>query len=207
MSREKSRAQVDDGALLLVGLGNPGPKYELTRHNIGFLLADHLAARWRIDISREKFKAKYGSGLFGNRKVTLLKPQTFMNLSGQSVGHAAEYLGIGVGGVVAFHDDIDLPFGAIRLKSGGGAGGHNGLRSLDSLLGDRSYFRVRLGVGRPARGDVRDWVLQRFDASEQAELDDWLADAAQATEVLISQGLKEAQNRYHALTRGAPGGT
>lgn len=193
-------AQTDDvapGKVLFVGLGNPGPKYELTRHNIGFLLADKLGRRWGIDLTRQKFNAAFGSGQGPGRPAVLLKPQTFMNLSGQSVSRAKEFFGLEATALVVAHDDIDLPWGAVRLKLGGGAGGHKGLRSIDQLLGTKDYFRVRLGVGRPAHGDVRNYVLQRFSEMELAELDDVLEVAADATERLLNDGLRAAQNAFH----------
>jgi peptidyl-tRNA hydrolase, PTH1 family len=190
---------VPQGKILFVGLGNPGPKYELTRHNVGFLLADKLGARWGIDLSRTKFNAAMGTGHGAGRSAVLLKPQTFMNLSGQSVGRAKEFFGVEPAAILVAHDDIDLPWGAIRLKIGGGAGGHKGLRSIDQLLGTKEYFRVRIGVGRPEHGDVSNYVLQRFDAMEMAELDDVLDVAADATERLLNDGLRAAQNAFHAL--------
>lgn len=197
MAKQQSRNRLDEGALMLVGLGNPGPKYDLTRHNIGFMLIDHLASRWGLPLSREKFKAQMGSGHSVGRRVILLKPQTYMNLSGQSVSRAAEFFSVGVGAMIVVHDDIDLPFGAVRLKCGGGAGGHNGLKSIDSLMGKRDYFRLRMGVGRPQHGDVSHYVLQRFDAMEQAEMGDFLDRGQAAIETLVSDGLKEAQNKHH----------
>ena len=193
--------KIAPGAILVVGLGNPGPKYELTRHNAGFLLVDRLADRWRMDVSRERWKAHVGGGQARGRRIHLLKPQTFMNLSGQSVSRAATYLDVGVGNMIVAHDDVDLPFGAVRLKRGGGAGGHKGLRSIDGLMGDKGYFRLRLGVGRPERGDVAGYVLKRFDEMEMAELSDWLDRASDATESLIDEGLRASQNTFH----GTPG--
>jgi PTH1 family peptidyl-tRNA hydrolase len=195
---EKTTDQVAEGVVLVVGLGNPGPQYELTRHNIGFLFVDRLASRAGFRVDREKFKGLVGSGEFAGRKLVGLKPQTFMNLSGESVQPAAAFHKVPVAGIVAVHDDLDLPFGAVRLKQGGGAGGHNGLRSMDQQLGSPLYFRVRMGIGRPTHGDVVNYVLQRFDASQMAELDGWLDQGTQALEVLLTRGLKEAQNRFHA---------
>ncbi len=204
MARQQSIDQVADGAALLVGLGNPGPRYEQTRHNIGFMLVDLLAARHGVDITRERFKAQLGQGLMGAKRLICLKPQTFMNLSGQSVGHALSFFALEPASVIVAHDDIDLPFGAVRVKFGGGAGGHKGLRSLDELIGGPGYFRVRLGVGRPEFGDVSDYVLQRFDPVEAASLGDMLEVAANVFESLLAEGLKATQNRYHGETpRGA----
>lgn len=197
MKRQKVPDQVADGAVMIVGLGNPGPKYDQTRHNIGFMLVDRLASRWRLDLSREKFKSQMGTGHGGGRRVILLKPQTYMNLSGQSVSRAADFFDVAVSGIIVAHDDIDLSFKALRLKCGGGTGGHNGLKSIDALMGDKNYFRVRLGVGRPQHGDVSNYVLQRFTALEMAEIESWLDDAVAAIETLMVEGLKEARNRHH----------
>ncbi len=186
------------GRLIVVGLGNPGAKYGGTRHNIGFRVVDHLAARWSVDLGRSKFKAHYGTDHGQGRQVALLKPQTYMNLSGQSVVQAMQFFNTEPGGVIVVHDDIDLAFGVLRLKRGGGAGGHNGLKSLDQLLGDKNYFRVRFGVGRPQHGSPSDHVLGRFTASEEAELYDTIQQAADATCALIEHGLREAQNKVHA---------
>ena len=194
---KQSVDKLPPGPVLFTGLGNPGPKYVGTRHNIGFMVIDHWASRWRIDVTRQRFKAYIGQGHAGDRRVCCLKPQTYMNLSGQSVSRAASFFDMSVGSLVVAHDDIDLPFGAIRLKLGGGAGGHKGLKSIDELMGDRSYFRLRLGVGRPQHGDVSSFVLKRFDDLERAEVGDWLEKASDAFEMLLMEGLKATQNRFH----------
>lgn len=197
MSKKNAKDQVAPGTVLLVGLGNPGPKYDETRHNIGFMLIDRLVQRGGFDTNREKFKAHIGTGFVGGRKVVFLKPQTYMNLSGQSVSRAADFYNVPPEGIVTFHDELDLPFGTLRLKCGGGAGGHNGLRSIDGQLGNRNYFRVRLGIGRPQHGDVSNFVLQRFDEAQRAELHDWLDKACDAVELLLQRGLKDAQNTFN----------
>jgi PTH1 family peptidyl-tRNA hydrolase len=194
---KQSVDKLSSGPVLFVGLGNPGPKYVETRHNIGFMAVDHWASRWRIDMSRQRFKAFIGQGMATGRRVCMLKPQTYMNLSGQSVSRAASFYDMSVGSLVVAHDDIDLPFGSIRLKRGGGAGGHKGLKSIDELMGDRGYFRLRLGVGRPVHGDVSNFVLKRFDTQERAEIEDWLEGASSAFEMLLNEGLKATQNKFH----------
>lgn len=193
---------VADGKVMLVGLGNPGPKYAKTRHNIGFMVVDRLASRWGVDASRAKFKAHVGTGHGEGRPVVCLKPQTYMNLSGQSVSRALQFFSLTPSAVIVAHDDIDLPFGALRLKVGGGHGGHNGLRSLDKELGTKDYFRLRVGVGRPVHGDVADYVLKAFSASETAELDDVIYRCEDAVVALLRDGLREAQNRFHGDPRG-----
>jgi PTH1 family peptidyl-tRNA hydrolase len=192
--------RVPPGRVLLVGLGNPGPKYELTRHNIGFLLMDKLSRRWAINLGRTRFNADFGSGPGAQRPTVLLKPKTFMNLSGQAVSRAMGFFEVEPTAVIVAHDDIDLPWQTVRIKLGGGAGGHKGLRSIDQLLGTRDYFRIRLGIGRPEHGDVSNYVLQRFNEMQLAELDDVLTVAACAAEMLLRDGLKATQNEFH----GAP---
>lgn len=201
-SDKGDRDLVGAGKVLLVGLGNPGPKYTETRHNIGFVAVERMAARHAIDISRTKFKAQLGAGLLGNRTLVCLLPQTFMNLSGQSVGPAMTFYTIAPGQVVVVHDDIDLPFGAIRLKRGGGHGGHNGLRDIDRQLGTNDYFRVRVGVGRPARGDVKDYVLQRFADDERPWVGDLADRTCDAITALLEDGLKAAQSRFNGPLPG-----
>lgn len=196
----KPSDELDAGTALLVGLGNPGPQYELTRHNIGFLLVDRIASRGGFEVNREKFKAQMGQGMCSGRKIVALKPQTFMNLSGQSVSRAVSFFNLSPGAIVAIHDDVDLPFGAVKLKRGGGAGGHNGLRSLDKELGSREYFRLRMGIGRPEQGAVRGYVLGRFDDLQMAAMDEWLDRGADALETLLRDGLRQAQNRHHGAT-------
>jgi PTH1 family peptidyl-tRNA hydrolase len=190
-------ARIEGSKALIVGLGNPGATYDRTRHNIGFLVVDRLAARWQVRWTEKKFKGVLGSGLVAGTPSVLLKPQTFMNLSGESVGPAAGFWRIPPGGVIALHDDIDLAMGQLRIKLGGGHGGHNGLRSMDAHLPSKEYFRVRLGVGRPARGEVTDWVLGRFGGEEQGAVEDLCERGCDAIEALLQHGLLEAQNRHH----------
>lgn len=183
---------------LLVGLGNPGPEYHKTRHNVGFLVIDELARRWGAPLTRKRFAGRVGSGAVAGEPAVLLQPQTFMNLSGRSVGPAAGFYHIPPEQVVVVHDEIDLPLGTVRLKSGGGHGGHNGLRSVVTGLGSKTFLRVRVGVGRPEHGDVTSHVLGRTSATEQAEFERAADRAADAVEVLITAGLQTAMNRFHA---------
>jgi PTH1 family peptidyl-tRNA hydrolase len=192
-------AHLPAGRVLVVGLGNPGPDYARTRHNVGWLVIDELARRWSIDLGERKFKALLGSGQIRSTPAVLLEPQTFMNLSGEAVGPAAGFWRLAPESIVALHDDIDLAPGVIRLKQGGGHGGHNGLRSMDQHLPSNNYFRIRLGVGRPVHGEVTNWVLSRFAVAEQSIVDHLVNNGADAVEGLIADGLLATQNRIHTL--------
>lgn len=185
---------------LVVGLGNPGPEYAATRHNIGYLVLDVLVERMTLALGRQKrVMADCASGRLGGAKLTLVRPRTFMNESGGPVKAAASYFNIDVAQIIAIHDDLDLPFGEIRLKFGGGDGGHNGLKSLRKSLGGGDYYRVRVGIGRPpGRQDPADYVLHRFSAAEHLELPTIDDRAADAVELLVAQGLQTAQNKYHS---------
>lgn len=157
---------------LIVGLGNPGAKYAQNRHNIGFMAMDRIASDHGFSAWRSKFQGQIADGRFGSEKVTLLKPETFMNLSGQSVGEAMRYLKIASEDVIVFHDEIDLAPGKVRLKTGGGHAGHNGLRSIHGHIGP-DYDRVRMGVGHPGHKDaVPGYVLRDFPKADAAWLDD-----------------------------------
>ncbi len=192
-------ARIAGGNCLIVGLGNPGARYARTRHNIGFMAIEELGRRWQIDVNKAKFKAMMGRGTVRGFNATLLMPQTFMNLSGESVVAAAHFLKLPPTAVITLHDDIDLAAGAVRLKIGGGHGGHNGLRSMDLHLPDKNYFRVRLGVGRaPGQMDVSSWVLSDFRSTEAALVDHLVSTGADAVELLLGDGLLAAQNEIHA---------
>jgi PTH1 family peptidyl-tRNA hydrolase len=190
-------AIVPDGRALVVGLGNPGGRYAGTRHNVGFDVAQVLARRWGTVIAEERFRARLGTATVRGRTVVLMEPQTYMNLSGESVRPALSFWKLAPLSVIAVHDDIDLPVGRVRIKLGGGHGGHNGLRSLDQHLGTRDYFRVRLGVGRPVHGEVADWVLGRFAAAERAAVDVMVELGADAVEAVLADGLLTSQGTIH----------
>jgi len=183
---------------LIAGLGNPGEKYASTRHNVGFMVVDLLAARHSISLKKKGHQSFYGVGRCCGKSAVLLKPQTFMNLSGSSVASASKSLDIASGDLVVIHDEIDLPFGAVRVKVGGGHGGHNGLRNIHQALGDNSYIRVRMGVGRPPEGgDVANYVLKSFSGSEKKDLDDVLLYAAEVVEALLTHGDQYAMCEYN----------
>jgi peptidyl-tRNA hydrolase, PTH1 family len=186
--------------LLVVGLGNPGPRYETTRHNLGFLVADILADRLGSGFKvHKKSGAEVATGRLGGRSVVLAKPRVFMNESGRQVGPLANFYSVAPADVIAIHDELDIDFGRIRLKLGGGEGGHNGLRSVAAALGTKDFQRVRIGIGRPpGRKDPATYVLENFAAAERSEVPTICEQAADATELLIELGLEPAQNTVHA---------
>ncbi|OBG53526.1 aminoacyl-tRNA hydrolase [Mycolicibacterium fortuitum] len=186
--------------LLVVGLGNPGPAYAKTRHNVGFMVADILAARIGSAFKvHKKSGAEVITGRLAGAPVVLAKPRCYMNESGRQVGPLAKFYSVPPGRIMVIHDELDIDFGRIRLKVGGGEGGHNGLRSVASALGSKDFQRVRIGVGRPpGRKDPAAFVLEAFTAAERTELPTICEQAADATELLIGQGLEPAQNTVHA---------
>lgn len=184
---------------LVVGLGNPGPEYELTRHNAGFLTVDLLGENLRATYWKDEAGAKVAVVRIGGGDLVLAKPQTFMNLSGASVKKLAEIHDVPTDEIVIVHDDIDLAPGRVLCKRGGGHGGHNGLRSLHEKLGSDAYLRVRVGVGRPpGRMDPADWVLQRLKSDALREFEDSIPTAAQAVLHVIEHGIESAMREYNA---------
>ncbi len=182
---------------LIVGLGNPGAKYAGTRHNIGFDVVSVLGRRGMVAF-KERFKGLFALSELGHQRVVLLMPQTFMNLSGESVRPACDFFKVEPDHVLVVHDELDVPFGDVRLKEGGGEAGHRGLRSISQHLGTQSYLRLRMGIGRPPtdfRGKVADFVLTQFAPGEAAELDDAIDRAIDATELLIERGIAAAMNQ------------
>lgn len=183
---------------LLVGLGNPGPKYERTRHNVGFRVAEEAARKLRVALDESRWNAVLGQGREGGGPVAVLLPQTFMNASGESVGNAARFWKVEAGSLVVVHDDIDLEFGRIQVKVGGGEGGHNGLRSIKQHLGTPDFVRVRFGVGRPPpEWDGADWVLAKFSSEEEEQLRELLPQAADAAVAALLEGPLLAMNRFN----------
>jgi peptidyl-tRNA hydrolase, PTH1 family len=190
---------MDTSPTLVVGLGNPGPRYVGNRHNVGFLVADELADRMGGKFKAHRSVADILEGRLAGHRVALVKPRTFMNVSGGPVAGAVKYFKVSVDRLVVVHDELDLPYGAIRLKLGGGENGHNGLRSITKSLGTRDYHRVRFGIGRPpGRMDPADFVLRDFSATERRELAFTIDRCADAVEALVSMGLEAAQNVFHA---------
>lgn len=195
---QMDNAQMDGERWLVAGLGNPGPQYAGNRHNAGFMVAELLAARIGSAFRRDRSRTQAASGRLARVPVILAKPMSFMNLSGEPLAAMARFYKIPPERLVVVHDELDLPFGTIRLKLGGGDGGHNGLRSLTRTLGTRDYCRVRVGIGRPpGRQDPADYVLRDFSAAERKELPLVLERAADAVEALLRLGLAAAQNEFH----------
>jgi PTH1 family peptidyl-tRNA hydrolase len=184
---------------LVVGLGNPGPSYAGNRHNAGFMVLDALAGRVGGKFKAHKTRAEVIEGRLGGTRVILAKPRSYMNESGGPVKGLRDFYKVPVERIVVVHDELDIPYGAVRLKQGGGDNGHNGLRSITKSLGGKDYLRVRFGVGRPpGRMDPAAFVLKDFSATERKDLDLDVDRAADAVEALLSQGLAAAQNSFHA---------
>jgi PTH1 family peptidyl-tRNA hydrolase len=189
---------------LLVGLGNPGAKYQRTRHNIGFRVAEEAAGKLGAALDQTRWNAVLGQGRAGGGPVAVLLPQTYMNASGESVGHAARFWKVGMQELVVAHDDMDLEFGRIQVKIGGGDGGHNGLRSLREHLETPEFVRVRFGVGRPPpQWEGADWVLARFSSEEEEMLQELIPQAAEAAVAALLEGPLLAMNRYNRRPRQA----
>jgi peptidyl-tRNA hydrolase, PTH1 family len=186
--------------LLVVGLGNPGPNYAKTRHNLGFVVADLLATRMGSKFkAHKKSGAEEVTGRIDGRPVVLAKPRCYMNESGRQVAPLAKFYSVPPADIVVIHDELDIEFGRIRLKFGGGVAGHNGLRSVASALGTNDFQRVRIGIGRPpGRTTGAAYVLSNFTAAEQREVPTICEQAADAIELLIAHGLEPAQNTVHA---------
>jgi PTH1 family peptidyl-tRNA hydrolase len=189
---------------LVVGLGNPGTEYAKNRHNVGFMIVDLIAGRTAARFGRHrKAVAQVAEGRLGvgaeAPRMVLAKPMTYMNLSGGPVAALRQFYKVPLEQVIVVYDELDLPYGTLRLKQSGGEGGHNGLRSVSKSLGGKDYLRVRFGIGRPpGRQDPADYVLSDFSATERKELDFLIDRAADATEALIQRGLEWSQNTYHA---------
>ena len=183
---------------LVVFLGNPGLKYEGTRHNAGFMTADALARKKNLSIDRSRFRALTATYRLGDAQVLLMKPQTYMNLSGEAVGQAARFYRIPADHILVVSDDITLPIGAVRIRTKGSAGGHNGLKNIISVLGTDEFPRIRLGVGEPPHKDYDtvDWVLSVFRNQDAVEMHDAAEKAADAVECFVAQGPEKAMNLY-----------
>ena len=195
---------------LAVFLGNPGLRYEGTRHNAGFMAADAFAKKHGLDITRSRFRALTATCRIGDETVLLMKPQTYMNLSGEAVGQAARFYKIPPERILVVSDDISLPVGALRIRPGGSAGGHNGLKNIISVLGTEAFPRIRMGVGAPPHPDYEmlDWVLSAFHDQDAVDMADAASRAADAVECYIGQGAEKAMNRYSQKkpkARGASG--
>lgn len=186
--------------LIIAGLGNPDKKYEHTRHNTGFEVLDILSDRWDIRITDKKHRSLCGTGVIGGKKILLMKPQTYMNCSGEAIVDAVGfYKADPENDLIVIYDDVDLPVGRLRIRAEGSAGGHNGMKDIIARLGSGSFTRVRVGVGaRPADWDLADWVLSRFSDDEEAVMKKTRLLAAEAVDDIISNGVDHAMSGYNA---------
>ena len=184
---------------LVVGLGNPGPKYAWTRHNMGFLTVDLLAEQKGVKLNKVKFKSAYNLMEFAGARCLVMKPQTYMNLSGESVKLAGGFYKIPPDHVLVVSDDVALPLGKLRIRAGGSAGGHNGLKNIIAHLGTDQFPRIRVGVGAPEHPDheMIDWVIGKFSPAEKKVVDEAVSRALDAVLCVIERGVNEAQNRYN----------
>jgi peptidyl-tRNA hydrolase, PTH1 family len=186
---------------LICGLGNPGRDFERHRHNVGFRVVDALCSRARGALDQEKFQARFGQGTLGRERVLFIEPLTFMNLSGQALAAAARFYKVAPEDVLVIHDELDLPFGRLQLKTGGGTGGHNGLESIVETLGESGFARLRLGIGKPLGPDAKErvigHVLSNFAKEEEAQMPDIVSRAADAAESWTKDGMASAMNRFN----------
>ncbi|MGG0186006.1 aminoacyl-tRNA hydrolase [Bacillus rhizoplanae] len=183
---------------LIVGLGNPGREYELTRHNIGFMAVDELSKRWNIPLNEQKFKGLFGAGFVNGEKVILLKPLTYMNLSGESIRPLMDYYKIDIEDFVVMYDDLDIPVGKLRLRMKGSAGGHNGVKSTIAHLGTQEFQRIRMGIDRPKNGmKVVDYVLGRFTVDEMPEVERAIKKSADACEEWLKAPFLQVMNTFN----------
>jgi PTH1 family peptidyl-tRNA hydrolase len=183
---------------LIVGLGNPGPEYSGSRHNVGFQCVRWLARKHGLSFDGSRAHARIAQGTILGKPVVLARPQTFMNLSGQAVKGLLQWLRLTTSDIVVIHDDLDLPLGRLRLRPGGSAGGHRGIRSIIDSLGSQDFARLRVGIGRPEGNDAVDYVLGDFNAAERQVMAESYARAAEAVDCILSQGLEAAMNRFNA---------
>ncbi|MFZ5821882.1 MAG: aminoacyl-tRNA hydrolase [Chloroflexota bacterium] len=189
-----------DPTFLIAGLGNPGREYKDNRHNVGFMLVDRLSVLLDARMNRLQARALVASAAWQGRKIILAKPQTYMNLSGQSVGGLARFYKLPLENVMVAHDDLDLPFGVIRIRPGGGAGGQKGVASAIERLGSKDFRRLRIGIGRPpGRMDPADYVLQDFPQADLVTLSETLGRAAEAALVFVTDGLEAAMNKFNGM--------
>ena len=183
---------------LIVGLGNPGSRYKFTRHNIGFMVLQKIADRWEVDLRQKSFNALWNRGKITGKNVLLGMPQTYMNLSGDAVRELLAYFKVDINNLIVIHDDLDLPFGTIRLKTGGGDAGHKGLKSIIACLGSADFMRVRIGIGKPfGKQPVEDYVLQRFGQEEAATLEQIIQLGSEAVADIVTSGMQQAMAKHH----------
>lgn len=184
--------------MLIVGLGNPGEEYKYTRHNSGYRVVDLLAQKLNIDINKEKFKGMFGEGTYNGKKVMVLKPTTYMNLSGESVVEAVNFYKIPLEDVIVVYDDIDIEIGKIRIRPEGSSGTHNGMRNISDLLGSHDFPRIRVGIGKAPQGmDLANFVLSKFSIDEQSDIEKAIDMASEAVLEVIRSGIGKAMNIYN----------
>lgn len=182
---------------VIAGLGNPGPQYQWTRHNAGFLFLDRIAHLENVSISRKTFSGLTGEWNFHHNRLILLKPQTFMNLSGKSVMQALQFYKLPLSQLIVVHDELDLPYGTVRFKQGGGHGGHNGLRSIQEQLGKGDFTRLRVGIGRPPHGDTVNYVLGNIPPDQMETLPRILDGGLDMLEMMLNDGLPKAMSLFN----------
>jgi peptidyl-tRNA hydrolase, PTH1 family len=184
---------------LVAGLGNIGLEYQNTRHNVGFEMIDLLSKRYNIPVNREKYKGAYGEGFISGEKVILLKPYTYMNLSGESIRSVVDFYKLDLDKIIVIYDDVSLELGRLRIRQSGSAGGHNGIKSIIAQLGTESFPRIKIGIGQP-KYDIVKYVLGTFPKEDKKVLEDVLSVASDALEIIIKQGINEAMNKYNGYS-------
>ena len=198
VKREPDKKKDDRVMYIIAGLGNPTREYEKTRHNVGFEVIDVLADMLGTTVEEKKFKGCYGRGIIGGEKVLLLKPQTFMNLSGESIRAASDFYKVDPEHIIIIYDDISLDVGQLRIRKKGSAGGHNGIKNIIAHLGTQEFPRIKVGVGdKPKKMDLADYVLSRFSKEDRAAMEDAFKEAAKAVEVMITEGMDIAMNQFN----------
>ena len=198
VKREPDKKEDDRVMYIIAGLGNPTREYEKTRHNVGFEVIDVLADMLGTTVEEKKFKGCYGRGIIGGEKVLLLKPQTFMNLSGESIRVASDFYKVDPEHIIIIYDDISLDVGQLRIRKKGSAGGHNGIKNIIAHLGTQEFPRIKVGVGdKPKKMDLADYVLSRFSKEDRAAMEDAFKEAAKAVEVMITEGMDTAMNQFN----------
>ncbi len=189
---------VAESAFLIIGLGNPGREYRNTRHNIGFMVVDQLALELNCKLSKVQNKAIVGNTRIGEVRLILAKPQTYMNLSGSSISSLRKFYKVDLSRMLVIHDDVDVPFGQIRMRPGGGSAGQKGVESTIQQLGSKSFPRLRMGIGQPpGQMNSADYVLQTFDKGDEQELSDFIQRASKAVQCFITEGLDSAMNKFN----------
>ena len=198
VKREPDKKEDDRVMYIIAGLGNPPREYEKTRHNVGFEVIDVLADMLGTTVEEKKFKGCYGRGIIGGEKVLLLKPQTFMNLSGESIRAASDFYKVDPEHIIIIYDDISLDVGQLRIRKKGSAGGHNGIKNIIAHLGTQEFPRIKVGVGdKPKKMDLADYVLSRFSKEDRAAMEDAFKEAAKAVAVLITERMDTAMNQFN----------